>query len=145
MLVSNPDELPVLNGPALTRPHSRKRIRGRRVGERMLRLLAGLTLLLTGADHWTTYLCLRAPVNGWEVIEANPLAGWLFSIAGLVPGLVIDSAITLSAVGFLILTPRFPTAVKAGLLVFIISTTGYAVINNLTAMRDLGLLPPGVS
>ena len=47
----------------------------------MLRALTGLTLLLTGADHWTTYLCLRLPVEGWEVIEANPLADWLFQVA----------------------------------------------------------------
>ena len=62
----------------------------------MLRLLAGFTLLLTGADHWTTYLCLRMPVEGWEVIEANPLADWLFQVMGLVPGPAIDTAITLT-------------------------------------------------
>ena len=39
----------------------------------MLRALAGFTLLLTGVDHWTTYQCLRAPVAGWNVVEANPL------------------------------------------------------------------------
>ena len=107
----------------------------------MLRALAGLSLLLTGADHWTTYLCLRLPVDGWEVIEANPVAQWLFGIAGLGPGLVIDSAITFTAIGFLMLTPRFPSGIKVGLLLFIASTTGYAVVNNLYAMRDLGLSP----
>lgn len=110
----------------------------------MLRMLAGLTLVLTGADHWTTYLCLRMPVEGWEVIEANPIADWLFGLLGLVPGLVLDSAITLAAVGFLLATRRFGLGLKAGLLAFIACTTGYAVINNLTAMRDLGLSPFGV-
>ncbi len=110
----------------------------------MLRMLAGLTLVLTGADHWTTYLCLRMPVQGWEVIEANPVADWLFGMAGLVPGLVIDTGITGFAVLFLLLTPRFGNRIKAGLLVFIASTTGYAVINNLNAMQDLGLSPLGV-
>ena len=109
----------------------------------MLRLLAGITLLLTGADHWTTYLCLRMPVEGWEVIEANPLADWLFQAVGLVPGLAVDSAITLTAIGFLLATPRFGSGLKAGLLVFITFTTGYAVVNNLFAMRDLGLSPFG--
>ena len=47
----------------------------------MLALLAVLTLALTAADHWTTYLCLRAPVEGWQVTEANPLASWLFANA----------------------------------------------------------------
>jgi hypothetical protein len=110
----------------------------------MLRALTGLTLLLTGADHWTTYLCLRLPVEGWEVIEANPLADWLFQVAGLVPGLVIDTGITLAAISFLMATTRFAEGVKLGLLGFIALTTGYAVVNNLTAMRDLGLSPLGV-
>ena len=110
----------------------------------MLRLLAGLTLLLTGADHWTTYLCLRMPVEGWQVIEANPLADWLFGLTGLVPGLVIDTGITLVAVGFLLLTRRFGRPVKLGLFAFIAGTTGYAVVNNLQAMRDLGLSPLGI-
>ncbi len=111
----------------------------------MLRTLAGLTLLLTGADHWTTYLCLRTPVRGWEVIEANPLAEWLFEATGLVPGLAIDSTITLLALAFLLTTHRFAEGVKLGLLAFIATTTGYAVFNNLTAMQDLGLSPLGLS
>lgn len=110
----------------------------------MLRTLAGLTLLLTGADHWTTYLCLRLPVTGWEVMEANPLADWLFGIAGLVPGLAIDTGITLAAIGFLLTTNRFAESVKLGLLAFIATTTGYAVINNIGAMSDLGLSPIGI-
>ena len=109
-----------------------------------MRILALFTLLLSAADHWTTYLCLRQPVNGWHVAEANPLADWLFDVMGLVPGLAVDTAITLGAVGFLIVTPRFGTRMKAGLLVFIACTTGYAVLNNLNAMRDLGLSPFGV-
>jgi hypothetical protein len=111
----------------------------------MLRILAGVTLLLTGADHWTTYVCLRLPVDGWEVVEANPLADWLFGIAGLVPGLVIDSLITLAAIGFLVTTSRFAPGIKLSLLAFIASTTGYAVFNNLLAIRELGLSPLGVS
>jgi hypothetical protein len=110
----------------------------------MLRALAGLTLLLTGADHWTTYLCLRLPIQGWEVIEANPIADWLFGATGLVPGLWIDTVITLAAISFLLMTHRFAEGVKLGLLAFIATTTGYAVINNVGAMRDLGLLPAGI-
>jgi hypothetical protein len=110
----------------------------------MLRALAGLTLLLTGADHWTTYQCLRVPVQGWQVIEANPLAAWLFGTAGLVPGLAIDTAVTLFAIAFLVFTHRFGRSVKLGLLLFIASTTAYAVLNNVAAMRDLGVSPLGV-
>ena len=53
----------------------------------MLRLLALLTLMLSASDHWTTYLCLRRPVDGFDVTEANPLAAWLFDSVGLVEGL----------------------------------------------------------
>ena len=111
----------------------------------MLQTLAGLTLLLTGADHWTTYLCLRVPIQGGEVIEANPLADRLFEATGLVGGLAIDSVITLMAVGFLLATPRFAEGMKLGLLAFIATTTGYAVVNNLNAMQSLGLSPLGIS
>jgi len=111
----------------------------------MVRTLAGLTVLLTGADHWTTYVCLRLPVQGWEIIEANPLADWLFNTAGLIPGLAIDTAITLLAVSFLLVSRRFGKPVKLGLLLFITTTTGYAVVNNLNAMQELGLFSMGVS
>ena len=52
----------------------------------MLHALAIMTLLLTGADHWTTYLCLREPIAGWQVIEANPVVDLLFRQSGLVGG-----------------------------------------------------------
>jgi len=58
--------------------------------------LAIATLALSAADHWTTYLCLRSPVLGWQVTEANPISQWLFEAIGLVPGLLLDSAVTAS-------------------------------------------------
>ncbi len=110
----------------------------------MLRLLALVTLLLTGADHWTTYLCLRRPIAGWEVVEANPLADWLFNATGLLPGLVIDSFITAIAIAFILTTPRLGRAMRYVCLVFMTGATGYAVINNLQALSALGLSPLGV-
>ena len=109
----------------------------------MFYFLAGLTLLLTAADHWTTYLCLRAPVEGWSVAEANPIAEWLFNAVGLVPGLMIDSAITIFAIAFLLTTPRLPKVVKGAFFVFVVFWTGHAVVNNLQAIRMLGLSPMG--
>jgi hypothetical protein len=111
----------------------------------MLHVLAVATLLVTSADHWTTYLCLRRPVSGWEIVEANPLAQWLFDAVGLLPGLLIDSAVTLLAIGFLLTTTRFPRPLKCSLLVFIAATTGYAVANNLEALAALGISPLGLS
>lgn len=111
----------------------------------LLRGLAVLTLILTCADHWTTYLCLRVPVSGWKVSEANPLADWLFQLAGLVPGLAIDTAVTLTAIAFLLATTRLGPNVKVSLLGFIAVTTGYAVASNVTAMSQIGLSLLGAS
>jgi hypothetical protein len=111
----------------------------------MLRLLALLTLLLTTADHWTTWLCLHAPVPGWNVSEANPAASWLFESTGLLPGLLIDSAITLAAVAFLVTTRALPRRAKLGFLGVISLCTGYAVLNNAIAIHDMGLMSAGVA
>ena len=105
--------------------------------------LAMLTLLLSAADHWTTYLCLRRPIEGWTVTEANPIAEWLFSTVGLVPGLLIDSAITVWAIVFLLTTRRFPRVLKVGFFSLVAAWTAHAVINNLQAIASLGLSPLG--
>ena len=107
----------------------------------MLRVFAFTTILLTCADHWTTYLCLHAPVDGWSVVEANPVAEWLFDWAGLDTGLLIDSAVTLGAVIFLSTTEVFSHAMRTLLLAIITLSTGYAVINNLDAISRMGLAP----
>jgi hypothetical protein len=107
----------------------------------MLRVFAITTILMTGADHWTTYVCLQAPVDGWSVVEANPIAEWLFGWAGLGNGLVIDSIVTLGAVLFLSTTDIFGRTLKISLLAVITMSTGYAVINNLAAISRMGLAP----
>jgi len=103
-----------------------------------MQALAALILTLSAADHWTTYLCLRAPSNGWEVTEANPLAEWLFGTIGLVPGLMVDSAVTLAAVAFLITTHRFGRHTKLAFFGLITFTTAVAVVNNLFALSAIG-------
>ena len=108
-----------------------------------MRLLALLTLLVSAADHWTTYLCLRSPIPGWQVAEANPLAEWLFTTTGLVPGLMIDSVITLCGVLFLLLTSSVPSFAKSLFFSFVIAWTTLAVANNLRAIEALGLSPLG--
>lgn len=107
----------------------------------MLRLFALITVALTCADHWTTYMCLQAPVDGWTVTEANPVADWLFDQAGLGAGLAIDSLVTLAAVAFLYTTSVFSHRVKLGLFSVITLSTGYAVVNNLGAIDRMGLAP----
>jgi len=107
--------------------------------------LAIATLALSAADHWTTYLCLRAPVAGWQVVEANPLAEWLFGNLGLVPGLLVDSIVTVLAVMFLLTTTQIPKLAKHMFFGLVIAGTGVAVVNNLIAIRALGLSPLGAA
>ncbi|MCP4903653.1 MAG: hypothetical protein GY910_01615 [bacterium] len=107
----------------------------------MLRLFLATTILLTCADHWTTYLCLYAPIDGWAVSEANPIADWLFTRAGLGIGLTIDSLVTLGAIAFLTTTQIFDRSIKLALLAIICVATGYAVFNNLSAIDRMGLAP----
>ena len=115
----------------------RREIRG--PGWRMMQAMALLTVLLSAADHWTTYLCLRTPLAGWEVTEANPIADWLFGSFGLVPGLLVDSALTLGAVAFLLTTRRVSRLAKFCFFGLIVAWTGFAVINNLQAISTIGL------
>ena len=109
----------------------------------MLPLLSGFVLLFSAADHWTTYLCLRAPVAGYEVLEANPIAAWLFAQLGLVEGLLLDTVLTVAALTFLLRTRRVPRGLKTAFLVGVIGGTAYAVHNNLDAIYTLGLSPLG--
>lgn len=109
----------------------------------LLSILLGLTVLVTAADHWTTYLCLRDPVPGWEVTEANPIAAWLFAALGLGPAILLDSAVTLVALGFVVNTVLVPLAVKHGFLMLVVTWTGWAVANNLNAIVQMGLSPLG--
>jgi hypothetical protein len=106
--------------------------------------LAVLVFVLTALDHWTTWLCLRTEVEGWIVTEANPLADWLFASVGLTEGLATDSAITVAAVLFVLRTDLLPRHAKAAALALLCCTTGLAVINNLGAIRTMGISPWGL-
>ena len=101
--------------------------------------LISLVLLVSAADHWTTYLCLRAPVSGWVVSEANPITAWMFHQFGLVDGLLLDSLITVSALWVLYRTQRVPATAKSVFLCAVLVGTGLAVVNNLGAIDRLGL------
>ncbi len=109
----------------------------------MLRLLALITALLSASDHWTTYLCLRAPARGYQVWEANPIAAWLFENLGLVQGLLLDSVLTLAALALLLTTRRLPHPVKVVFLLAVVAGTGYAVVNNLGVLAAIGVTPLG--
>ncbi len=111
----------------------------------MLAFLTLALLVLTAADHWTTYLCLQTPVPGFEVTEANPIAAALFDHMGLVPGLLLDGAVTLAALVFVARTPLLPRIVKQLFLLTVSAWTAAAVANNLDVIASLGLSPLGRS
>lgn len=109
----------------------------------MVPFLACVALAVSLADHWSTWLCLHAPVPGWYVAEANPLAAWLFGRIGLVPGLLLDSVLTGVALLVLARARRVPEAAKLVLLASVILGTGVAVHHNLESAHRLGLTPVG--
>ncbi len=93
-------------------------------------LLGALVVLFNLADNATTFLCLRAPVPGFEVIEANPAAAWLFDSIGLRQGLLLETIITTGAIAFLVATRRVSQRVKLGLLVVLAALPLWAAVNN---------------
>ena len=102
------------------------------------------TVKIPGSQWWKmelyrTWRCLRNPVDGWLVSEANPISDWLFGHLGLGPALFLDSAVTLIAIAFLLSTPLLPRLAKSAFFGVIIAWTGYAVVNNLDAIRTMGL------
>lgn len=105
-------------------------------------LIASIVVLMC-VDHLTTWLCLSQPVAGWAVSEANPIAEWIFASAGLVPGLLIDTLVTLAALTFVAATPRFSAPLKTSMLSFVTLVSGYAVTNNMLVIADLGIRPFG--
>ena len=102
-------------------------------------LLGALVVLFNLTDNATTFLCLRAPIAGYEVVEANPIARWLFESVGLAEGLLFEMVITTAAIIFLVVTERIPHRIKLTLLVILAVLPAWASVNNLLVMRAVGL------
>jgi hypothetical protein len=109
----------------------------------MLLTLVVVALVLSAADHWTTYLCLTHQAPGLQVSEGNPLAAWLFTTLGLPGGLAVDSLVTLGALAFLLASRSLPRFVKLVFLSALITATALAVDNNLEALTALRVAPLG--
>lgn len=101
--------------------------------------LGVLVVLLNLADNTTTFLCLRAPVPGFDVAEANPAAAWLFETIGLVPGLVLEMAVTTAAIAFLVSTSHVPPRLKLALLVILAALPAWAALNNALVIHTTGV------
>ena len=90
-------------------------------------------------DNATTFVCLRDPVPGYAVVEANPIARWMFDSIGLVQGLLLETLVTSVAVAFLVLSPRIPKHIRTGLLALLIVLPAYAAANNYMIMQTIGI------
>lgn len=102
-------------------------------------LLGALVVLFNLTDNTTTFLCLRQPVEGFEVVEANPIARWLFDSVGLMEGLVLEMVITTAAIAFLVFTTRLPRRAKLLLLALLALLPAWASLNNLLVLRAVGI------
>jgi len=102
-------------------------------------LLGALVVLFNLADNATTFLCLRAPVPGFEVIEANPAAAWLFDSVGLREGLALEMLVTSVAIAFLVATQRISPRVKLALLVVLAALPLWAAVNNWLVIQATNL------
>lgn len=100
-------------------------------------VLAVLAFLFNAADNLTTYLCLRSPIDGFEIYEANPLAAWGFNMVGLELGLWIETALCGAAILFLVYSPLFGFRARMALLAVLAALPAGAAANNLLVMREL--------
>ncbi len=103
-------------------------------------VLAGLAFLFNAADNLTTYLCLREPIEGFEIYEANPLAAWGFHMVGLEAGLWIETVLCAAAILFLLHSPLFGFRARMALLAVLAALPAGAAANNLLVMRELQIL-----
>jgi hypothetical protein len=101
--------------------------------------LGVLVVLLNVADNTTTFLCLRAPVRGFDIFEANPAANWLFGTIGLLPGLVFEMVVTTLAIAFLVATSHVPPRIKLALLIVLAALPAWAAINNAMVIHATSL------
>ena len=103
-------------------------------------MLAALAFLFNAADNLTTYLCLRSPIDGIEIYEANPLAAWGFHLIGLEAGLWIETVLCGAAIAFLLHSPLFSLRARMALLAVLAALPAGAAANNLLVMRELRIL-----
>jgi hypothetical protein len=102
-------------------------------------LLGVLVMVFNLTDNATTFLCLRQPFPGFEVVEANPLARWLFEAIGLAQGLIFEMMLTTAAVAFLIWTSRLSHRLRLGILGVLVVLPAWASVNNYMVMKAVSV------
>ncbi len=105
-----------------------------------MRIALGLAVVVFNLlDNLTTFLCLRSAVDGFEVIEANPFARWVFDGVGLVPGLAFETVITTATVAFLVFTQHLSPGLRYAVLAILTALPAWASVNNVLVMRAIGI------
>jgi len=109
----------------------------------LLRSLYALFLLSNLADDITTYLALTAPDSDrFGVVEANPIAKWIFDTMGLVNGLALEFVLSAIFMWWLMKTSHFSYKFKVGVFVIISTLAAGAAWNNfgVLCMLNLGVI-----
>ena len=97
-------------------------------------------MLFALLDHVTTWLCLRAPIPGWEIREANPLAAWLFGAVRPRRGARARHAGDARRGAVRGAGPARAARRRLALLGLLIATSAFAAANNLDVIQQIGLL-----
>ena len=100
--------------------------------------LIAVFVAVTMADAYTTWACLHEPIPG--LVEANPIAAWLFGLIGLVPGLVVDGIGTAIVLGWFGITKKVSPVYKFLFLLPVLVLNVWAVWHNYQIMVELGLI-----
>ena len=101
--------------------------------------LGALVVLFNVTDNATTFLCLRRPVEGFEIVEVNPIARWLFEQIGLLEGLVVEMGMTTLAVAFLVVTKNVPPRLRLALLTVLAVLPAWASLNNYLVLKAVSV------
>ena len=108
-----------------------------------MRFFMGLLVIFFDLlDNFTTFVCLTAdPLKTANavLVEANPLARWLFEAVGLTQGLIFSTAVTFIAVAFLVFTHRIRRGPRFFLLAVLAILPACASLNNLYVMQQAGI------
>lgn len=106
--------------------------------------LAALAAVLNFLDNWSTWICLRDPVEvaKWGIVEVNVIAAWTFELMGLGWGLVFEYALTLVALAFIAKTAYLGHRTRLCILGVLCIMAGVATVNNFGVISELGLLAP---
>lgn len=97
-----------------------------------------IVFVLSLLDNYTTWIILREPIVGWNVVEANPIARAVFNAIGLELGLVADTIFTTVACAWGYHTKVCTENTKLFWCAILAVVSLFAVVNNTRAIIVTG-------